>query len=411
MEKLNADHNPPLQNQASAAAYAGVPQRLGQDTQSAPSLTGIVPTMLSRPANSAAHTSLFVPNEASTAEQKRGAKHGGPVEEFPHTAFDPESAISTTSGLGTLAAIAQAQAAEAREWRGGAEVVDTKTDQGRTPASKEGEPTGQSRDTKLAETSESQAGGEKAEEKPEPTRRRGRPRGSKDSQPRIRRSQTIMKPRAFKKGQAFLSGYPWMMYGADLPYGYQGYAMDDYVKSWAQWGQMQQGMHQGQQGMHQGQQGMQQGMMQQGMMLPRQIPQPLGDGMDQAGEHLYHGAAFHQGVSDLDEVPPGGNHFPLAYQAPRDATMWPAGQQIPGMMGFNLGAHPGAAGLGTLGGQEPRLSNNTGSRADQGDQQGLMYWATMSAQQQLGMPVSQGPLTQGEPILKQNREKKKKKKQ
>jgi hypothetical protein len=46
----------------------------------------------------------------------------------PHTAFDPGSAISTTSDLGTLAAIAQAQAAEAREWKGGAEVVDTKTD-------------------------------------------------------------------------------------------------------------------------------------------------------------------------------------------------------------------------------------------------------------------------------------------
>ena len=162
--------------------------------------------------------------------------------------------------------------------------------------------------------------------------------------------------------------------------------MDDYVKSLAQWGQMQQGQMQ-----HPGQ--VQQGMMQQGMTLPRPTPQPLGGGMDLSGAPYWsHGAAFHQSASDLDDVSAGGNHFPLAYQAPGEGMMWP-GQQIPGMMGFNAGA--GAAGLG---GQEPRLLNNTGNRADQSDQQGLMYWATKSVQQQLGMPMSQD--LQGEPSLK-----------
>jgi len=47
----------------------------------------------------------------------------------PHTALYPESATSTTSGLRTLALMAQAQAAEARDsGKGGTEVLDTKTD-------------------------------------------------------------------------------------------------------------------------------------------------------------------------------------------------------------------------------------------------------------------------------------------
>ena len=165
--------------------------------------------------------------------------------------------------------------------------------------------------------------------------------------------------------------------------------MDDYVKSWAQWGQMQHGQMQ-----QPGQ--VQQWMMQQGMTLPRPTPQPLGGGMDLSGAPYWsHGAAFHQSaLSDLDDVSAGGNHFPLsAYHAPGEGMTWP-GQQIPGMMGFNAGA--GAAGLR---GQEPSLLlNNTGNRADQSDQQGLMYWATMSAQQQLGMPMSQD--LQGESSLK-----------
>jgi hypothetical protein len=63
-------------------AHTPLSRRIRQDMQSAPSLTGVVPTMCgSANHESTAHTSLFVPNKASTAEQKQGAKHGGFAEE------------------------------------------------------------------------------------------------------------------------------------------------------------------------------------------------------------------------------------------------------------------------------------------------------------------------------------------